>query len=186
MQSQDHKQFAVIMATLAEVFNDGKEVSKIKMEIYFKALEKYPIDHISSAISEMIKSRVYPSFPKPAEIIQEITGKEENRAIQAWLIAFDAVGRVGNYESVKFADTAIHSVIQIMGGWPKFCMMENHEVTWKQKEFERLYEVISSQSGKHPEYLPGTHEIENFRLGREYKANVVRIGFDKKQIRMIQ
>lgn len=186
MQARDHKQFAVMMATLAEVFNDGKEVSKIKMEIYFKALEKYPIDHISGAISEMIKSRVYPSFPKPAEIIQEINGKVENRSTEAWLQVLEAVRQIGNYQSVKFSDSVIHSVVQVMGGWPQLCMMENVEVKWRQKEFERLYEVISSsRDGKHPDYLPGTFEIENFKKGFDVKLTVVRIGFDKKP-RMIQ
>lgn len=187
MQALDYEKFAVMMATLAEVFNDGKEVSKIKMEIYFKSLERYPIEHISQAITSMINSRVYPSFPKPAEIIQEITGKAENRATESWLQVLEAVKRIGNYESVKFADPVIHSVVHVMGGWPQLCMMENDEVKWKQKEFERLYEVISSsRDGKHPDYLPGTSEMENFKNGFDVELSVVRIGFDNKKPRMIQ
>jgi hypothetical protein len=186
MQTADLKKFAVLMATLAEVFNDGKEVSKIKMEIYFKSLEKYPIEHISQAISNMINNRVYPSFPKPAEILQEINGRAENRATEAWLKVVDAVARIGNYQSVKFSDPVIHSVVQVMGGWPQLCQMESKEEHWKQKEFERLYEVIASREGKHPDYLPGTVEMENYRTGFDREPEVVCIGYDKQKIKMIQ
>jgi len=186
MQAIDYEKFAVMMATLAEVFNDGKGVSKIKVEIYFKSLEKHPIEHISQAISQMINTRVYPSFPKPAEILQEINGKSENRATEAWLDVLTAIRRIGNYQSVKFSDPAIHSVVNAMGGWPQLCMMEMSDEKWKQKEFERLYEVIAARDGKHPEYLPGTTEMENYRTGHERELDVVRIGFDKQKIKMIQ
>ena len=182
MQMQDYKKFALMMATLAEVFNDGKEISKIKMEIYFKSLEKYPIDHISEAITNMINTRVYPSFPKPAEILQEINGKKEYMATEAWLQVINTIKRVGNYQSVKFADAAIHSTIEAMGGWLQLCMMTKDEVKWKQKEFEHLYEVISSScDGKHPDYLPGQHEINNSARGFDVKTEVIKIGFKNNQ-----
>lgn len=186
MLAIDYEKFAVMMATLAEVFNDGKEISKIKTEIYFKSLEQYPIEHISQAITQMINTRVYPSFPKPAEILQEINGKAENRATEAWLDVLNAVARIGNYQSVKFSDPVIHSVVQAMGGWPQLCQMESQEEHWKQKEFERLYGVIASRDGKHPEYLPGTVEMENHRTGFVRELEVIRIGFDKQRIKMIQ
>ena len=64
--------------------------------------------------------------------------------------------------------------------------MGNNEVKWKQKEFERLYEVISgSRDGKHPEYLPGTFEMENFRNGYGENERVVRIGLNSEKIKMI-
>jgi hypothetical protein len=188
MQTADLKKFAVLMATLAEVFDAGKEVSKIKMEIYFKSLEKHPIEHISQAISNMINTRVYPSFPKPAEILQEINGRNENRATEAWLEVLEAVKRIGNYQSVKFADPVIHSVVQVMGGWDQLAgSMTLDEEKWKQKEFERLYQVMERR-GDHPAYLPGYCEMQNGakqiavyeeRTGEKFKQNIVLIGSDE-------
>lgn len=181
----DYQKFAMIMATLAEVFDDGKAVSKIKAEIYFKALESHTIEHISKAVTRLIKTRVFPSFPKPAELLQEIEGRNENRATDAWIKVINAVRRIGNYESVRFSDPVIHSVIQSLGGWPQLCMMEIKAETWKQREFEKLYAVISERPGKHPEYLPGTCEIDNAARGYDLTPNIRMIGFGKTALKMV-
>ncbi|HOG24270.1 MAG TPA: DUF6475 domain-containing protein [Candidatus Omnitrophota bacterium] len=186
MEQRDKKKFAALMAAMAEVFDRGAEISALKMDLYFKALERYPIDHISLAISNLIQGRVFPSLPKPAEIIQEIQGKAENRATEAWLLALEGIRRVGNYQSVKFVDPVIHSVIQAMGGWPRFCDGEAKDEKWKQKEFERLYTVIAERPGKHPQYLPGDHELQNAALGHEQKQEIVQIGFEQEKIRLIK
>jgi hypothetical protein len=39
--------------------------------------------------------------------------------------------------------------------------MEEKERPWKQKEFERLYQIIAARQGNHPPYLAGICEIEN-------------------------
>ena len=180
MTAQDKKQFAVIMATMSEIFDQGKEVSAFKMDLYFKALSDFAIDQVSLAASKLIHGRVFPSLPKPAEIIQEIIGKQENRATEVWLKALNAVKRIGNYQSVRFSDVVIHSVIESMGGWEQFCMMEINNEKWKQKEFERLYVVISAQpSARHHDYLPGSTEMANYALGFSgIKSDIVAIGDD--------
>ncbi|MFA5323414.1 MAG: DUF6475 domain-containing protein [Smithella sp.] len=180
MQKLDYKQFAAVMATLAEIFNDGKEISPIKTELYFKALSRFSIEEISIAASSMIQERVYPSFPKPAEIIEFIEGKKGDQATLAWLQVLETVKRVGNYQSVQFADIAIHSVIEAMGGWPQLCMMEVADEKWKQKEFERLYSVISQREAKHSPHLPGTHELSNQLQGFKVPVEMVKIGFEKQ------
>lgn len=186
MQNKDKKEFATKMALIAEVFDDGKPPTKLKLDIYFKALEKYPIESISSAVSNIINNRVFPSFPKPAEIIQEIEGKRENRSTEAWMMVISAVRRIGNYQSVAFADPVIHSVITQMGGWPQLCTMQTDEEKWKQKEFERLYNIISEfPRAAHIAYLPGTIEIDNSYRGYESKNEIVKIGFGREKIKLI-
>lgn len=186
MQNKDKKEFATKMALIAEVFDDAKPPTKLKIDIYFKALEKYPIEAISSAVSSIIQNRVFPSFPKPAEIIQEIEGKRENRATEAWMMVIGTVRRIGNYQSVAFADPVIHSVIVQMGGWPQFCAMLVDDERWKQKEFERLYNVIAEfPRAAHVKYLPGTVEIENGYRGYENKNEIVKIGFERGKIKLI-
>lgn len=165
MTKRDHVEFARIMMALSEVFDGGREPSPVKVELYFQALREFRIEEIGEAARVMMKTRVYPSFPKPAEIIQEINGTAEDWATTAWLLVSGAIRRHGSYESVAFDDKVIHSVIDAMGGWPQLCQAREEELKWKQKEFERLYGVISAREGQHPQHLPGLIEMDNRAKG---------------------
>jgi len=125
--------------------------------------------------------RQFRFFPKPAEFKEILCGKIQNIATEKWLEVLGTVKRVGNYQSVKFSDPSIHSVINAMGGWQQICMMESKDEKWKQKEFERLYEIISNRGGDHPEYLIGKHEQDNFNRGIKYQQPIIKIGFQQKQ-----
>lgn len=162
------KEFAKLMGILAEVF-DNKEPSALKIELYYQILGKYDIEQLSTAVQSMIAARVYPSFPKPAEIIEAIQGKTEERAIKAWIEVVKALREIGTHQSVKFNNPVIHSVIEAMGGWLEIGKTRTDDMKWKQKEFERLYSIMEAQ-GNHPEYLPGQSEISN--IGRGYTENV--------------
>jgi hypothetical protein len=166
MNNNDTEQFAKLMATLAEVFDDGREPSAFKVEVYYQALKKFSIEQISQAVQTMIIGRVYPSFPKPAEIVEAIQGRQEHKATLAWVKVLETVRRVGNYQSVKFEDPVIHSVIEVMGGWIELGNMSVNDEKWKQKEFEKLYSVMESR-GNHPEYLIGITERDNMNTGCE-------------------
>jgi len=182
MQQQDELKFAELMAVLAEVYDDGRPPSKLKMEVYFRALEQFDIDSIGNAIKDLIYTRTTASFPKPAEIIQEIRGTTSNRATLAWVDVLETVKRVGHYQSVKFSDPVIHGVIEVMGGWIRLAGdMTTDEEKWKQREFEKLYEVLSKNPrDKNPEYLPGWHEIHNAVTGYDIKPEVIMIGFSNR------
>jgi len=179
---KDEIKFKEYMATLCEVYD--RTLSKLLTDLYWKVLEPFTDQQCADAFKEIIYSSRF--FPKPADFIEVLQGSKKTRATEAWLEALETLKRIGNYESVKFADAAIHSVVMAMGGWPEFCMMENEDVKWKQKEFERLYEIISGRGGDHPTYLPGTTELHNFRTGFEINKNIVMVGFDKQKNRMIQ
>ena len=144
------------MAVLAEIFDQGQEPSEFKIQLYFQALFGYEIEVIEKAAAAIIKSRVYPAFPKPGEIIREIEGTREERAVIAWGEVVDAIKRTGPYPSVAFSEPVIHAVIEFMGGWPATGDWLEDEIKWKQKEFERLYVIMrgrSLPSGTAPEGL---------------------------------
>ena len=148
------------MVVLAEIFDQGQEPSEFKIALYFKALSDYGIEVIERAAMAIVKGRVYPAFPKPGEIIQEIEGTKENQAIDAWGKIVSAIRQIGPYRSVSFDDPTIHSVIEFMGGWPATGDWLEDELKWKQKEFERLYAIMKT-SGRESKYLPGIHEMQN-------------------------
>ena len=180
---KDHKLFLVNMATLSEVFD--KQLSDALLEVYWRILEPFDDSDCLSMFKRIVVELKF--FPKPAEMVNMLRGDTEERSISAWLEALAAVKRFGNYQSVRFADPAIHAVIQAMGGWPRFALMEADEEKWRQKEFERLYRVLAENPrGKHPEYLPGEHEIKNEAMGYDVKPQIGLIGFEREKVRLIK
>ena len=181
---KDRKLFLVNMATIGEVFD--KQLSDSLLEVYWRILEPFDDSECLTIFKRIVIELKF--FPKPAEMVSMLRGTGEERAINAWLEALGAVKRFGNYQSVKFSDPAIHSVIQSMGGWPQFALMSVAEEKWKQKEFERLYQVLAEnpRHGKHPEYLPGEHEIRNEAMGYDVKPQIGLIGFEREKVRLIK
>lgn len=184
MKKQDKIRFAKVMAVLSEIFDQGKEPSEFKIELYFQALIEFEIGSVERAATAIMKGRVYSSLPKPAEIIQEIRGTTQNQATMAWLSVLETIKHVGHYQSVKFSDPVIHNVIEAMGGWIRLAgEMITDEEKWKQKEFEKLYEVLAKNPrDKNPEYLPGWIEIHNTANGYEVESGIVKIGFERLRL----
>jgi len=85
---------------------------------------------------------------------------------------------------VRFDDPVIHAVIEAMGGWVRLAGdMKADEEKWKQKEFERLYQVLSKNPRDNvPSYLPGLCEIQNAANGYDITSNPVMIGNERKQL----
>ena len=180
---KDHELFLVNMATLSEVFD--KQMSDTLLEVYWRILEPFDDSDCISIFKRIVVELKF--FPKPAEFVTMLRGNGEDRSINAWMDAIGAVKRFGNYRSVKFADPAIHSVIQAMGGWPQFASMTIDEEKWRQREFERLYQVLADHPrGRHPDYLPGEHEIRNDANGHEIKAQMGLVGFERQNVRLIK
>ncbi|MBN2251061.1 MAG: hypothetical protein JW724_03185 [Candidatus Altiarchaeota archaeon] len=181
MVERDAGKFAAIIVSLAEVFNDGKEPSKALIKLYWHALKGYTVEQVHKAAGDILRERVFPSLPKPAEIIEAIRGSQGDRAIRAWIDTLTAIRKVGSYKSVKFSDPVIHAVVEFMGGWPAMGEMRVDEEKWKQREFERLYACMESGGG-YPEYLLGLIEKVNGSAGAEPP---VLIGFDAN-VRLIE
>jgi hypothetical protein len=174
----DKIKFKEYLPMMCELYD--KTLSTTLADLYWKVLEPYSDEECIRAFVDIMHTGRY--FPKPVDFVEAIRGTAKNRSTLAWLQAYETLKKIGNYQSVQFADPVIHSVIELMGGWPHFCEMLEDEAKWKQKEFERYYEVISTRSGKHPFYLPGTHEMENARTGWDVKLEIIQIGFEKLKL----
>lgn len=180
--------FKEYMTMLCELHD--KILSDMMKDLYWKVLEPFTDEECERAFKELIYSTRF--FPKPVDLIEILQGKKQDQATLAWLEVLGAIKSIGHYKSVKFSNPVIHSVINAMGGWPELCMMETKDGKWKQKEFERLYDVMSLRGGKHPAYLPGAHENNNLpamiaqyeeRTGKKFNQDIVEIGFkEQKQI----
>lgn len=61
--------FSQMMTMLCEVY--AKEQSKQLMETYYFILKEMCDEDFRYSVQLMLKNRVYPTFPKPAEIFKE-------------------------------------------------------------------------------------------------------------------
>lgn len=172
----DQNFFKGHMLTLSEIH--GKELSETLNSIYWKTLEPFTDEECEAAFKELILSSKF--FPKPADFLEILRGNKEDQASRAWIKVVQSVRKIGHYQSVKFDDPVIHSVFKFWGGWKTSADWKDSELKWKQKEFERLY-VIMSGNGKHPSYLPGLIEIENSYRGYDMKVDVIEIGLKGKE-----
>lgn len=178
---KNHVMFREYMAVLSEIHD--KPLSKLLTDLYWKMLEPFSDDQCKAAFESAIRANKF--FPKPADLIDTITGGKKNVATLAWLEVQTAIGQIGNYQSVRFQDPVIHSVVKAMGGWPALCN-RTEDPKWIQRDFERLYEVISqSRNAEHPPYLPGEHELANTRGGYDYTAPVIQVGWDKEPVKLV-
>ena len=167
---KDKKKFGQYMTALSETFD--KEISTVLSKVYWNALDQYTDEQFENAVNTAIVKCKF--FPKPAELIELVSGDQGERSLLAWEKVRKAIVGVGAYQSVQFDDPAIHSCIELMGGWPELCMTRQDELKWKQKEFESAYRVMSKQRN-HPEKLCGIVEVQNNARGfiREIPAPVM-------------
>jgi len=129
-----------------------------------------------------------PSIPE----LKDIAGMGETTAAdQAHMAALkivEVVGRIGPYDSIVFADQVMNAVIESYGGWPKLCNHPDLTVErekWFIKDFEKTYRAFASAGRKREEPLPGITAIENKRRGYTDKAPLCRVGFKKKERRLL-
>ena len=181
---KNRNNFSKFITIISEMFE--KTLSKIITEVYWKALEPFSDEQCEKAFNEIVLSSRF--FPKPVDIIEAIQGAQGNKSVIAWIKVIKAVRRIGAYQSVKFDDPVIHSVIEVMGGWPALCSGSADEEKWKQKEFERFYLTMFNLDN-HAKYLLGIVEKENSVNGKiEYTPEPpVLIGeFKEPPLRLVQ
>ena len=151
----------LILKTLhlwGELYN--KQITPAVESVWVGLLKGYPLDDLKRAFEKVIKTCKF--FPTPAEVIEMFEGTEEERA----LVAFDklktAIQKHGAYTSVKFDDPAIHTAIEMLGGWVEVCFSDER---FLENRFKQAYRVARKKTN-HPKYLPELIEMES---GQELK-----------------
>jgi hypothetical protein len=141
MTDQDLPQFAMLMAGMAEVFSPDKPLTEAFVTLYYNALKEYPVEQVRMAVNKVMRERVFNGMPKPAELINQIIGESEDRALLAWNKVLRAVKRIGPYQSVQFDDACILLVLDSLGGWEKICNTLESELQWYRRDFLSQYKV---------------------------------------------
>ena len=161
-----NKRIGELLVLLSEIFN--QELSPTLSKLYVQILSGYPIEKVESAVMNIIKHRIYPTMPKPAELLQYLDPPEslDLNAIEALRELSDKIIIRGSYYSVKFNDPTIHFVVQSYGGWialnEMLREMNNRDYTFWEKEFQERYRLYYQKQDKgRPPRMVGIHEREN-------------------------
>jgi hypothetical protein len=179
MTKEEFKDLVEILDFLASGL-DNAEMTPVKYKFYFAALSDLSIDEIKTAANVIARNATF--FPKPVDFRNALEGNIEDRATQAWLKALNAQNK---YDSVCFDDPVIHSTIEAMGGWIRFCSMEGYtDEKWQMTDFIKIYKSVASRP-EHPAKLQGVLEIENSDRGYiDYIPDVKLIG-DQEKARLL-
>jgi len=134
------------ITVLSEMHN--KKPSEALQMIYIKVLQGFEYKQLEAAFDSIVKTAKF--FPKPVEIINLITGGQEDRSLTAWYKVSTAIKKHGHYSTIDFGDPLIVRAITLLGGWSQICGTNSDDMVWVQKEFERVYKnlIASKYSGK--------------------------------------
>jgi len=148
----DKERFAVAMFGLAEEF--GGSLTKNNLQLKWESLKRFPIDHITKAISYLSENRTktYPLVPTIREIIEAIEiiqqpqlaiGSDNMAEIQAnEVLAF--LYENGSGAAPVFMDPLTQSLMTTVwpyGSWGK--TLTEKDKSWWRREFIKTYKVYS-------------------------------------------
>lgn len=166
MQRPDRKRFALQMLALSEIY--GKPISDAVADLWYMALERFPIEAVEAALARHIQSPdVGQWMPKPADVVRMIEGTSIDSAMVAWAKVDRAVRAVGPYATVAFDDPLIHRVVHDMGGWIGLGGKDLDEWPFIGNEFRTRYTAFRSRQEvpEYPAKLVGLTEADNGRKG---------------------
>ena len=145
MTTGDQPTFAAAVYTLGQTFDT--EITPVKVEAYYDALEQYPLERVLLAIKISIRTCLF--FPKPVELINLLTGTADD----AWGEVLREVRRVGYTETPNFESPTVMATIEaVAGSWVHFCSIlpnESSELIGWMKQFKAAYSVMTARHHQH-------------------------------------
>lgn len=186
MRNEDKRAFFDLLLAAGEVY--GREVTQPMAAIYFSALANVSIEQVQAAMmSHMQNPDSGQFFPKPADLIKQMTGTTkqqeaaiEDRAALAWACIERDIRRIGSYGTLKLEDKQAMAAVKAMGGWQSICQTEISKMEWRRKEFIRMYETFERTPLEAlPSSLPGRIELSEARAAGPVALEKLALGMTK-------
>ena len=186
MLDTDKQEFRSMMMAAGEVY--GREVTQPMAAIYLSALANVSIEQVQEAMmAHMQNPDSGQFFPKPADLIKQMTGTTkqqdaaiEDRAAIAWACIERDIRRIGSYGTLKLEDKQALATVKAMGGWQSICQTETSKMEWKRKEFIRMYETFERMPLEAlPSSLPGRIEMSEVKQAGPVALDKLAIGVTK-------
>ena len=174
--------FSQVMETITEIYpkdSPNENAQKIYFLIFKKNFETD--EQLMEATLKVLETRVFTSFPKPAEFLEACKLKVdiESEITQSIIQIKETIKKIGAYENVCFDNPIIHKCIQsCFGSWVKLCKMEIKEYNELFKwDFPKIYKYYRENKLKDiPIYLEGAKTHLNSLQGIEEETTVKYIG----------
>lgn len=170
MNQQDDQKFKETMVGLGEVYD--KTLTQTLLKLYWATLKQYSIEEVVNAISNHVSNPDNGQFfPKPADIIKQITGTTkqieqsiQDRAELAWSIVEAEISRTGAYRALKLEDKLALATVKAIGGWSKLCQTNTDKLPFVRKEFISTYKNLETTPIEAlPNKLPGLTELNQHK-----------------------
>jgi len=141
----------------------GKDLEPSILDMYWDRLKTLPENAFKIGMVNCIDKYDQTSakpFPLIKDILELCGESGETQAINVVALVKKTAIKYGQYESIDFGDSALHSTINRYGGWPEIVLWG--EETWKfnEKKFIAAYKAAQTIENK-MSHLPGL--LENDR-----------------------
>jgi hypothetical protein len=158
----------------------GHAVTERMLLFAFECLQQFELVDIQRAVLQHATNPDTGQFPpKTADIIRQIEGGSNERAVEAWTKLERAVTQVGPWKPIVFDDARIHAAIEEMGGLTVFCRATLDEWNILRSWFLKSYQALLRQSlTRYPAIIwaEGGRRSELVFIGDETKARQVLSG----------
>ena len=173
MMHEDRPLFLALMQGLTELYS--KKLSPELMNIYWVTLSDFDFTDVRKAMERHVVNPDNGTFmPKPADILRYLEGNTVSKALQAWNKALCAVAKQGPYQTIVFDDALIHAVIQEMGGWVNFCKVNEEDLPFRCREFEKRYSAfLLRPPSDYVPHLTGIFDQENHVKGLSSRTPIL-------------
>lgn len=166
MNTGDKPQFQKLITAVLAFYR--QDVSEFALQVWWAACEAFDIEQVRKALNAHAIDPDRGQFaPKPADIVRALQGTRTDQARVAWGKLFDAMQRVGAYQSVVFDDPIIHIVVNDIGGWQKLCRSSLDDLSYQEHRFCESYRAyVARPVAEYPAKLLGEFECINRMEGR--------------------
>ena len=184
--------FIQVMETITEIYPKdapGENGQKIYFLIFKKNFESD--EELMNATLKVLETRVFTSFPKPAEFLEacKLKSDVESEITREVINLRGAIKKYGAYNNVCFDNPVMHKVIQnLFGSWVKLCKMELEEFETLMKwDFPKIYKFYREQKLKEvPLFLEGIGTHSNGLNSVEEILNISYVGNKEKCLKWNQ
>jgi len=185
MIKTDYMEFSKIWIAALDTY--GRTPSDSAVDLCFGSLARYDIKDIRRGLSGHLNDPENGRFfPKPADIVRQIDGDSESRALMAWSKVEGAIRGEGSYRTVIFDEPEIMASVSSMGGWIRLCEMLEDDLPFRRNEFCKLYKgFLISRPVNYPSKFIGRQEAYNSADYEKCVAPPVMIGDYDKAVKIL-
>lgn len=187
MNKSDWEEFYAVWVSTCELIS-GRTPTDGAVNLCFTVLSRFSITEIRRALSSHLNDPENGRYiPKPADIVRQIEGDTESRALMAWSKVEGAIRSAGAYRSVVFDEPEIMAAISNMGGWIRLCEMLEDELPFRRNEFCKLYKgYVLKKPVNFPSKFIGLEEAHNSIEHTNHVKPPIMIGDYDNAVKVLQ